>query len=67
MKVNKGIEEYDTMKMIFDVPVLLNTDVATQSKEIEELFSVYHDIQKEQVTEIFRSFPYLYCCPTRKI
>lgn len=67
MKTNKGISEYDTMKMIFDVPILLNTDIMVKSNEINELFRVYHDISAKQVTEIFKSFPYLYCCPSRKV
>jgi len=67
MLTNKGIKTIDTMKMIFDVPILLSTDVMVKSNEINELFRIYHDINQKQVTEIFKSFPYLYCCPTRKV
>ena len=67
LKGSKGIDEYTSMKLLFDVPVLLSTDVRQKSREIEELFKIYHDISKEQVTEIFQAFPYLYCCPSKKI
>ena len=55
------------MKLIFEVPVLLNTDVPKQAKEIEELFQIYHGITADEVTQIFLAFPYLYCSKTFKI
>ena len=55
------------MKMVFDVPKLLETDVPVKTKEIDELFKVYHDISAAEVNDIFRDFPYLYCCQTFKI
>jgi len=55
------------MKLVFEVPVLLNTDIVAKSKEIEELFEIYHSISAHEVTEIFKAFPYLYCCPSKKI
>ena len=67
LKGNKGIEELTAMKLIFDVPVLLSEDVPAKAKEIEELFYVYHGITADEVTQIFLSFPYLYCCQTFKI
>lgn len=56
-----------TMKLVFEIPILLNTDIAVKSKEIEELFRVYHEITPAEVTNIFLDFPYLYCCQTVKI
>ena len=67
MKQNKKVDELTTMKLVFDVPLLLTTDVPSQSKEIEELFEVYHGISADEVTQIFLAFPYLYCCQTLKI
>ena len=64
---NKGVSEYDTMKYFFEIPLLMTTDIFKSAKEIEELFALYHGIQAAQVTEIFRAFPYLYCCPSRKV
>lgn len=67
MKNQKGIDEMTTMKLVFEIPILLNTDIAVKSKEIEELFRVYHEITPAEVTNIFLDFPYLYCCQTVKI
>ena len=67
MKGSKNIDELTTMKLVFDVPLLLSTDVPKKVKEIEELFQVYHGITSEEVTQIFLAFPYLYCCKTLKI
>ena len=55
------------MEKVFDVPALLSIDLGAKVKEVEEMFMIYHEITPEQVTEIFLAFPYLYCCPTRKI
>lgn len=62
LKANKNIDELTAMKLVFDVPLLLSTDVPKQAKEIEELFQVYHGISADEVTQIFLAFPYLYCC-----
>jgi len=67
MKSNKNIEFVETMKYVFEVPILLTTDVPVKSREIEEMFYLYHKIEAEEVTEVFKAFPYLYCCPTVKI
>jgi hypothetical protein len=55
------------MNKVFDVPALLSIDLGAKVKEVEELFEVYHEIKPEQVTEIFLAFPYLYCCPSRRL
>ena len=67
MKRNKQIDEQTVMKKVFEVPALLNVDIAVKSKEVDELFSIYHDIGPEDVKSIFLDFPYLYCCPSRKL
>ena len=67
LKSNKKIDELTSMKLVFEVPILLTTDIPKQSKEIEELFKVYHGISADEVTQIFLAFPYLYCCQTFKI
>jgi len=61
------IDHVTAMRLVFEVPILLNVDVVSKAKEIEELFQVYHKISAEEVTEIFKVFPYLYCCPSEKI
>ena len=50
LKTSKNIDELTAMKLVFDVPLLLNTDVPNQAKEIEELFQVYHGISADEVT-----------------
>lgn len=55
------------MQMLFEVPILLSNDLQVQAKEIDQLFKVYHDIEPMEVVSIFKKFPYLYCCPPRKI
>lgn len=35
--------------------------------EIFELFELYHKIQKSDVMDIFRHFPYLFCCDSVKM
>ena len=67
LKRTKQISEDTTMKMIFDVPALLNVDIAVKSKEVEELFGIYHKITPKEVNSIFLDFPYLYCAPTQKL
>ena len=36
-------------------------------KECFHLFSLYHDINKDQVIDIFKHFPYLFCCDMTKL
>lgn len=67
MNRNKQIDETTTMQKVFEVPALLNVDIAVKSKEVDELFRVYHDISPAEVKSIFLDFPYLYCCPSRKL
>lgn len=67
MKQTKEIDEITTMQKIFEVPALLNVDIASKSSEVDELFDVYHKITPEEVKDIFLDFPYLYCCPSQKL
>lgn len=36
-------------------------------KECLFLFKLYHEINKDQVMDIFREFPYLFCCDMKKM
>ena len=67
LRDSKGIDYSDSLKLVFDVPALLSLDIAARSAEIEELFHIYHKIEVDQVTQIFKDFPYLYCCPSKKL
>jgi len=63
-----GIKRAEAMKLIFECPRLLSIDLVKQMDEVFFLFDLYHKISKEEVTnEIFKSFPYLFCCDTIKM
>ena len=49
------------------MPALLSVDIAVKAREVDELFHIYHGISSEEVKSIFLDFPYLYCCPSRKL
>jgi hypothetical protein len=56
------------MKALLEAPKLISKkDLEHQVKEIQFLFRLYHGVNEQEVTDIFRSFPYLYCCDTQKI
>ena len=67
LKKEKNIDELTAMRLIFAVPAILQLDIVARSREVEELFRIYHEVSAQEVTEIFLDFPYLYCCPTRKL
>ena len=52
LKGKQKIDNVAAMKLVFEVPILLNVDVVAKSKQIEELFEVYHEISAKEVTEI---------------
>jgi hypothetical protein len=56
------------MRVLLECPKLISKkDLEKQIKEIQFLFRLYHGINEQEVTEIFRSFPYLYLCEINKI
>ena len=67
LKDKKQIDETTTMQKIFEVPALMNVDIPVKAKEVDEMFEIYHGISPEEVKSIFLDFPYLYCCPSRKL
>lgn len=63
-----GLSEEETMRILLECPKLISRkDLEHQIKEIQFSFRLYHGITEQEVTEIFRSFPYLYCCELQKI
>ena len=52
---------------MFDCPKLLSMKLEQQMEAICEVFDLYHKIKQEQVIEIFRAFPYLFCCDPDKM
>lgn len=62
-----GLTEDETIRALLECPKLISRDLEKQIKEINFLFNLYHGIKDQQVFEIFRSFPYLYCCEIKKI
>lgn len=67
LKSKQNIDRVTAMRLVYEVPILLNVDINAKSKEVEELFQLYHQIAAEEVTEIFKVFPYLYCCQSHKL
>lgn len=56
------------MKALLDCPKLISRkDLGKQIKEIQFLFRLYHNINEQEVNQVFRSFPYLYLCEVHKI
>lgn len=64
----QGLSEEETMRALLDCPKLISRkDLNKQIKEIQFLFRLYHGINEQEVTSIFRNFPYLYLCETNKL
>lgn len=64
----QGLNEEEAMKALLDCPKLISKkDLEKQIKEIQFIFRLYHGFTEQEVNEIFRSFPYLYCCEPNKI
>lgn len=55
------------MRALLESPKLVSKNLDKQMKEIFFLFNLYHGITEKEVMEIFLSFPYLFCCETKKI
>ncbi len=63
-----GISREDTIKLIFDCPRLVSIKLEDKMAEMFELFELYHGFKKEEVVnDIFRNFPYLFCCSGTKV
>lgn len=61
-----GIEEKDAIKYTFDCPKLFSVNLDKQMTEIFALFKLYNNIESPKVMDMFRGFPYLFCCDTVK-
>lgn len=62
-----GLTEKEIIKALIECPKLISRNLEHQMKEIHFLFNLYHGMKDNDVLEIFRSFPYLYCCDLKKI
>jgi hypothetical protein len=63
----KGVSRPEIVKLIFECPKLLSINLENQITECLHLFDLYHKISEEQVFDIFRHFPYLFCCEMSKM
>ena len=63
----KGVTRAETMKLIFDCPKLISINLDESIKETVSLFQLYHKINQDQVMDVFKNFPYLFCCDTVKM
>ena len=64
---NEGFSQEEVMKLIFECPRLLSKDLQLQIEKIQQSFNLYHKITKDEVNDIFKAFPYLYCCDLLKV
>ncbi len=64
---DRGVAEEEAMKLLMECPRLISFDLKKQMKEIFFLFDLYNKIPEKDVIEIFRSFPYLFCCEIEKV
>lgn len=62
-----GVSHAEAIKLIFECPKLVSVNLQDQIKETMTLFNLYHKISAEQVMDVFRFFPYLFCCDTLKM
>ena len=67
MLEKQGIAKAESIKLIFECPKLVSVDLEASIKETLYLFDLYHKINQEQVMDIFKHFPYLFCCDTVKM
>ena len=63
----EGLSDQEITKLLFDCPKLISMNLEMRMPEIFHLFELYHKIPKERVMEIFKKFPYLFCCDLDKI
>lgn len=64
---SKGVLPQEAMKLIFDCPKLVSIDLEGAIEKTLHLFHLYHRIGQEEVMDVFRVFPYLFCCDTVKM
>lgn len=57
----------ESIKLIFECPKLLSVDLDSNISETFTLFELYHKIKQQEVIEIFKHFPYLFCCDLTKM
>jgi len=63
-----SIDREEAMKLIFECPKLLSVNLEANMDEVFFLFDLYFKISQESVVdEIFKKFPYLFCCDTTKM
>lgn len=65
---SQGLTEEESMKALLECPKLISKrDLGKQIKELQFLFRLYHGINEQELTEVLRSFPYLYLCDQIKV
>jgi len=55
------------MYYLIECPKLISKQLDKHMPDILESFSLYHRVSQEEVMDIFKSFPYLFCCDPEKI
>ena len=62
-----GFSNQEAMKYIYECPKLISVNLDANIKEAIFLFDIYHKMDQDQVFEIFRAFPYLFCVESFKL
>ena len=57
----------EAVKLLFECPKLVSMDLRNNMTEIFTLFNLYHGIKEPEVMDVFRAFPYLFCCDLIKM
>ena len=63
----QGVSRMESIKLIFECPKLVSVDLEKSITETFTLFELYHKIKQQEVMDIFRQFPYLFCCDLTKM
>ena len=63
----QGVSRLESIKLIFECPKLISVDLDKTISETFTLFELYHKIKQQEVMDIFRHFPYLFCCDLTKM
>jgi hypothetical protein len=62
-----GIDEKEAIKYTYDYPKLFSVQLEKRMTEVFHLFKLYNKIEEDQVMNMFRGFPYLFCCDMVKL
>lgn len=62
-----GVEETEAIRYTYDYPKLFSVQLEKRMDETFHLFKLYNNIEHDQVMNMFKQFPYLFCCDMIKL